>query len=389
MNKYSIEFSTGTTSIYEENDIIQLVVCRGFMTPTISKKKEKENNFYYVQTFDIANMKTIVKKFFINKDKNAEQNAINFSNSFDKYDPNNISKYIVNVKISDIFKRQKYFERNFRYLKPIIKYDQVELPVDPYIFGIWLGDGNSANCGITNIDIEIIEAYTTYANSLGLKVNNTGIRYMATNNRRKGILTNSEKILNIISDFDKLNLIDEPINDNSLLIIVEKYNVHIKTIKKYKKIYEIDGIEGIKKIIKEYELNPFTLKLKNLDVILNKHIPEIYKKNSVENRLQLLAGFIDSDGYLHNASSYEISQCQKNVKIFDDIKEVSESLGFTMSRKECNKTVIYKDIKKECPTILGCISGDVFKIPVRIERKKMTKIKSQRYDLAKFKISLI
>jgi hypothetical protein len=51
--------------------------------------------------------------------------------------------------------------------------------------------------------------------------------------------------------------------------------------------------------------NPLIAKLKGLDLIHNKHIPEIYLRNSKEVRLQVLAGLIDTDGHLASAT-YEI-----------------------------------------------------------------------------------
>ena len=71
--------------------------------------------------------------------------------------------------------------------------------------------------------------------------------------------------------------------------------------------------------------NPIKEVLKSLDVLNNKHIPDIYLYNSKEIRLQLLAGIIDTDGYL-DGSNYEI--VQKSERLAKDIQILANGLGF-------------------------------------------------------------
>ncbi len=387
MSKYLITLSNGTVIEYNESDTVDLIIERQYITPTINKcsekikKSDKVCNYYRVRSFDIINIKIIQKKFSINNNSNAEKQANDFLNTLEPYDTNNIDKYVNSMLLSNIYEKQKFYEKHFRYYKKITNYEIQELPIDPYIFGVWLGDGNSVDCGITNIDTEIIESYTKYCTSIGLLMYNDKIKYKGRNIKPyRTNVTNKDIVLNIIKDVDEKMLRKD---------ISSKYNVDTGLIRKYYNIYKNEGMEAIDKIYETNIENVFDLNLKNLSVINNKHIPEIYKKNSKENRLQLLAGFIDTDGNLHSGTSYEITQSLKNVKIFDDIKEIAESLGFTVSRKECIKTCLYQGVKKLCPAIRGCISGDVHIIPVKIERKKITKIKTQRYDLLKFKIEKI
>ena len=83
--------------------------------------------------------------------------------------------------------------------------------------------------------------------------------------------------------------------------------------------------------------------LKKLNVIDNKHIPEIYKCNSRENRLQLLAGLVDSCGYYNKINNkLEINQInqinQINENLTNDILFVGRSLGLTAKIKKEYKT---------------------------------------------------
>lgn len=64
-----------------------------------------------------------------------------------------------------------------------------------------------------------------------------------------------------------------------------------------------------------------------------KFIPEEYLIDSVNNRLELLKGLIDTDGYCEG-SSYNI--CLKSKRLILDIKFIAESLGFTATYSEKN-----------------------------------------------------
>lgn len=73
-----------------------------------------------------------------------------------------------------------------------------------------------------------------------------------------------------------------------------------------------------------------------------KFIPDNYKFSSVEDRIELLRGIIDTDGNV-SYSSYDI--ILKSEKLIDDIKFIVESLGGT-AKKSSKRT--YKGKVKEC-----------------------------------------
>jgi len=64
--------------------------------------------------------------------------------------------------------------------------------------------------------------------------------------------------------------------------------------------------------------------LKSLKVLNNKHIPELYMKNSKSVRLAVLGGLIDTDGTLED-NIYDITQ--KREVLVDNIVELARSLG--------------------------------------------------------------
>jgi Rad3-related DNA helicase len=70
--------------------------------------------------------------------------------------------------------------------------------------------------------------------------------------------------------------------------------------------------------------------LRKLNLFENKHIPEIYKQASIEQRLELVAGLIDSDGHRKDNNRYAFDN--NNIQLVKDIKEVLISLGFIVSK---------------------------------------------------------
>jgi hypothetical protein len=128
------------------------------------------------------------------------------------------------------------------------------------------------------------------------------------------------------------------------------------------------GRWGNKKFIGKKELifsNPFNNALKKYGLLNNKHIPMDYKVNSEEVRLKILAGLIDTDGYVTN-NCVEI--IQKNENLARDIVYVARSLGFAASIVKCKKGIKSRNFVGEYWRIF--LSGDVWRIPCLVERKK-------------------
>jgi hypothetical protein len=120
----------------------------------------------------------------------------------------------------------------------------------------------------------------------------------------------------------------------------------------------------------KYYNNIFLNTLKELNLINNKHIPDIYKCNSRENRLKLLAGLLDSDGHL-NKSGDEFEFTQKNEKLMDDVIYLARSLGFACYKSIKNTSWTYNGEKKYGQAFRTHINGTgLDEIPTQIPRKK-------------------
>lgn len=115
----------------------------------------------------------------------------------------------------------------------------------------------------------------------------------------------------------------------------------------------------------------FSKELHKLGVINNKNIPEEYLIDSEKNRLELLAGIIDTDGWAPKDNCcYDITLMNK--KLIYDIKKLCEQLGFRTTLRES-----YSQYKGMYPETNGWayswhlkITGKLSTIPVLLERKK-------------------
>ena len=116
--------------------------------------------------------------------------------------------------------------------------------------------------------------------------------------------------------------------------------------------------------------------LKEYELINNKHIPDVYKCNSIHNRLLLLAGIIDNIG-CYNKINKSLELTQRNKRLADDITWLSRSLGFRCViktiAKGSDKPILYYKIS---------ISGyKLDSIPTLLIRKKVIENKQSKEHL--------
>ncbi|MFA7446405.1 MAG: DnaB-like helicase N-terminal domain-containing protein, partial [Flavobacteriaceae bacterium] len=143
---------------------------------------------------------------------------------------------VLNITVKDYLEKSDKFKSNYKGYKVAVDFDEKELPLEPYYLGLWLGDGHSYSQRITNIDEEIIDYLEGYAEKLEAEL----VVYQQENR------TNSYGIVNRNKRFS------------------DEFNMNVHT------------------------------ELRKLNLLQNKHIPQEYLINSKENRLQLLAGIIDT-----------------------------------------------------------------------------------------------
>ena len=221
---------------------------------------------------------------------------------------------IVDITVKDYLNVSKTAKHSLKGFRVGVDFEEQkeELPLNPYLLGLWLADGNSRVQGISvnPNDVEIIDFLEKEAINLdlNLKITNDSenCKYFSLNTKFKGRASKDTNIfLNVLRD---LNLIN------------------------------------------------------------NKHIPLLYKTASRKERMDLLAGILDGDGHL-SSNCFEITLV--NETLMDDLIFLIRSLGFSCYKK--NKIAKINKIDFEGEYFRCHISGDTDTIPTLLPRKKATK----------------
>lgn len=90
-----------------------------------------------------------------------------------------------------------------------------------------------------------------------------------------------------------------------------------------------------------------TTKLKELNLLNNKHIPQIYLRASYQQRLDLLRGLMDTDGNVNSIRKQCIfTNCNKQLS--DNTKELILSLGQRVNQAFVKRPYQYKDGRDIC-----------------------------------------
>lgn len=224
-------------------------------------------------------------------------------------------------ELSADYKRERHdgkgTEYNYRVpMNEAIQYTEKDLPVDPYTLGVWLGDGTRRNTDITCSDADIDD---------------------------------------MISNLEK-----------------EGHHCAIHRFKERSPKITVDVTPNGKP-------NPFRDNLREIGVFNCKHIPDLYLQGSIEQRLALLQGLMDTDGTCSKAGQCEF--VQKSEELSMQFLELIRSLGI----KAC--------IQKKEARCNGKDAGPVYRITFftdksfpcfRLQRKK-DRLKDRLADRMKAK----
>ena len=112
--------------------------------------------------------------------------------------------------------------------------------------------------------------------------------------------------------------------------------------------------------------------LKNNGLIKNKHVPDMYKYNSVEVRKNVIAGLIDTDGYVYHRNG-RITITNTNKRIIDDAAFILRSLGQSVVVCEFKPRVSSSGIVGNKIVYQLCFNPTMT-FPTKVKRKKITKL---------------
>jgi len=214
------------------------------------------------------------------------------------------------LKTEELIKRGFTKKRGtvFKYLikiNSLIEYKEKELPIPPYTLGALLGDG-----GI--IKQSRISSVTDEIPNLIIKDLNNNCKYFTKYGRYR--VTKGKEGLWYTIKFE--------LYDRNMLS-------HLRKITNTSKFAN--------------NVNPLFQKLKELKVNIHgdyKFIPDIYKTSSKKQRLELVKGLMDTDGYISKEGDISFNSSSK--KLVEDLQDVLYSLGIpsTMRKRRTDRTYI-------------------------------------------------
>ena len=240
----------------------------------------------------------------------------------------------IDISIQDYLKAHNTFKSRLSGFKSeCVQWEKKEVYLDPYVLGLWLGDGFQPGKGFSinaEDDYEIFE----YLKNWGQK-NDANFTHLP---RCKNCKEN-------------------------------KYDPNFIPCKSCAS-FSINSIEYKWKKNK----SPLRNLLKKYDLLKEKFIPIEYKVNDRDTRLKVLAGLIDSDGHVskeRQGRRIVISQGMMHEKLADDILYLARTLGFSASKNIRDVTWTYENEKRTGQCIIINISGNGLEdIPTLLPRKK-------------------
>ena len=205
---------------------------------------------------------------------------------------------MIDIPIKEYIQKSDQFKKFYKGAYTGVSFNEQDVSIEPYIYGLWLGDGGS-KCDyptFTSMDDSNVSAWNEYWESRG------------------GRIYKNEKAGNKASTY-----------------VVRQLGMTEKLF-------------GFSMINRE------------------KIVSETYKINSKQVRENVLAGFLDTDGYIAGVGYGFI---QKNKQVADGIVFIARSLGFTATLTECRKECVNNGVWGKY--YRGHISGDCTTIPCRLK----------------------
>lgn len=224
---------------------------------------------------------------------------------------------IVNLSVRDYLAKTNGFRhlaKGWRTGVDFPSVDKVHPNMPPYMLGLWLGDGTQSaiHCNtISKPDTEVLRSVEEYAESVNC--------FVRTDYSHNGC---------------------------------PSHHVLMKERGR--------GSDG-------HSANPMKAALQNLNLVENRHIPHAYKCGSRETRMQVLAGYLDADGFLTHGNGYDT--ITKVKQLAEDICFVARSLGFAAYTnkqwKACSTTG-----KGDYYWRISISGAGLEHLPVRLPRRK-------------------
>ena len=235
------------------------------------------------------------------------------------YKPNYGYKVVKTSDMMNFIKKRGRYNYRLPVVSPI-NFNEKDVLINPYLLGLLLGDGSICDSGVR-------------------------------------ISTKDDEL------FDNISHLNEHSSYN------EYFRVETKSIK------SINLKVGIK-----HRLNEYGLLNKKSN---NKFIPKNYLYNSTENRVSLLQGLMDTDGYVNKNGTVQFTTVSE--QLCDNVRELVLSLGGTAKINTKVPTYTYDGVKKEgqlAYTITMSFANNI--VPFKLLRKVSKYYKREKYVEQKY-----
>lgn len=131
--------------------------------------------------------------------------------------------------------------------------------------------------------------------------------------------------------------------------------------------YECENCSQCVKLIasiNQRKTNPIKYQFQSYNLVGNKHIPKEVFYSTLDYKLKVLAGIIDTDGNIVKNRSYEVAM--SNETLIKEIGVLAQTCGFDV---HYNSRIMRKGFKDGSVSYRVSIKGQINKIPVKVWRK--------------------
>lgn len=216
---------------------------------------------------------------------------------------------LVFVTVKEYLGKSKTFKHVTKLWYAALDFQEAQLPVDPWIVGVWLGDGCfDGKAKLTKPDTDVQHGLITWAEANGYTW-----EYRPDNGKERQAV--------------KINTMDKTAKG--------------RYCSAFRQVSDMCCLDG------------------------EKRIPKQYLTSSRKQRLELLAGLIDTDGTVNNDVGYEI--VTKYDGLAEDIIRLCRGLGFRVTRTK--KVAAIKKLDFSGVYWRLQISGDLPQVPCRGHKK--------------------